>query len=76
MLLTLRGIKALIIGFVALAIITLFFVIAVTVSLAVLPVALILGIVIFITRRIIRKKKTPSGKEPRGYIDAEFKVKE
>ena len=76
MLLALRGIRALIIGIVALAIIVLFFIVAITISIAVLPLALALGIVIFLVRRIVHKKKPSKKKEPRDYIDAEFKVKE
>ncbi len=76
MLLALRGIKALIIGLVALAIIILFLVIAITVSLAILPLALVLGIVVFLVRRIMQKKKPSATKERKGYIEAEFKVKE
>lgn len=72
--LKLRGIIALLIGIIALAFLVALFIIIGSFFLIIVPMLIILGIIMFIIRRIIPQKK-PKPTKKQEYIDAEFKVK-
>lgn len=69
-----NGIWALLIGIIILAFLIAVFVIVGGIFLIILPVLIVFGILAFIFRRIIPKKKSKSARKQE-YIDAEFKVK-
>lgn len=74
MLIKLGGIKALLIGIIALAFLIVVLVIIGSIFLIFVPALIALGLVMFIIKRIIPRKKPKQAKK-QDYIDAEFKVK-
>ena len=73
--LKLRGITALLIGIIVLVFLIIVIIIVGSLFLLIVPIAIALGIVLFIIRKIIPRKKSTQTKK-QDYIDAEFKVKE
>ncbi len=76
MVIRIRGIRALLIGLIVLAFLIAIVVIVGSIFLLIIPALIVLGIITFIARKIIPRKGLIKKKQPKKYIDAEFKVKE
>ena len=75
MVIRIKGIRALLIGLIVLAFLIAIVVIVGSIFILIIPVLVVLGIIAFIIKKIIPRKKPKPTKE-KEYIEAEFKVKE
>lgn len=73
----LSGLKALIIGLLALAFLIALFIIALNIFLILLPIVLVLVVVAYLFGKLSWWKKKPSkAAAPKAYVDVKYKVKE
>ena len=70
-----NGIRALLIGLIVLAFLIALVVVVGSIFLIIISVLITLGIITFIVRKIIPKKGLAKKKQPKNYINSEFKVK-